>query len=420
MADDPQKTGRPYGARTKDVSFKSLVDPGFLDYYALMDLNRRRGVQRAAELPEAYAEALLAGEDVPGDSPSGGDTAATDPPTWFKRRSDDIAGRREVREARLARQSVDVPVDDVAVDEVAVDEVPSAAASVDVAASVAEAPVVEVAVEAELEPEPEVGLSEADAPPGWGDFPVSPVKQPDEPVRPAVPTWDFDGPATTDATADAATRSPTLQPSDNSRGALSVPTWDFDLGPTPDVPAMVERPIADAPAWDLESVTADSPVPVAATTDQTMETPAPTWDLGVEVEIDASTDPVDVADVVVETVETVATVEVVEEAPATAEVRRPPYQAIVSSVQLPERLPKRRDRREEIVARLREGPASANELAEFFEITREGVLRWLRLLEEDGVIRSTAVARTSRTNKWVLVGGPGDEPEIADQSGGDD
>jgi predicted ArsR family transcriptional regulator len=67
----------------------------------------------------------------------------------------------------------------------------------------------------------------------------------------------------------------------------------------------------------------------------------------------------------------------------------------------------RRDRREEIVERLRSGPASANELAEEFGISREGVLRWLRLLERDGRIAATAAARTSRTNRWVIAGAAG-------------
>lgn len=69
-------------------------------------------------------------------------------------------------------------------------------------------------------------------------------------------------------------------------------------------------------------------------------------------------------------------------------------------------LPLRRDRREEVLERLAVGPASAQELAELFEISREGVLRWLRLLEADGKIRPTAQARTSRTNRWVLSDGP--------------
>lgn len=68
----------------------------------------------------------------------------------------------------------------------------------------------------------------------------------------------------------------------------------------------------------------------------------------------------------------------------------------------PPRLPQRRDRRDEIVAQLREGPASAQDLAERFGISREGVLRWLRMLEADGTICSTAEARTSRNNRWVL------------------
>lgn len=81
------------------------------------------------------------------------------------------------------------------------------------------------------------------------------------------------------------------------------------------------------------------------------------------------------------------------------------------------RLPLRRDRREEIVEQLRSGPASAQELAELFEISREGVLRWLRMLEADGRIESTAMARTSRNNRWVLAQGA---PAEAGASGGAD
>ncbi len=69
-----------------------------------------------------------------------------------------------------------------------------------------------------------------------------------------------------------------------------------------------------------------------------------------------------------------------------------------------ERLPMRRDRRGEILERLGRGPASAHELAESFGISREGVLRWLRLLEADGLVKATASARTSRENRWVLAG----------------
>ncbi|MDA8291348.1 MAG: helix-turn-helix domain-containing protein [Actinomycetota bacterium] len=68
-----------------------------------------------------------------------------------------------------------------------------------------------------------------------------------------------------------------------------------------------------------------------------------------------------------------------------------------------DRLPLRRDRRGEIVEQLRQGPASAQELADRFGISREGVLRWLRMLEADGAIESTAEARTSRNNRWVLA-----------------
>lgn len=87
--------------------------------------------------------------------------------------------------------------------------------------------------------------------------------------------------------------------------------------------------------------------------------------------------------------------------------RRPLVQNPRAQLRRGERQPMRRDRREEIVERLRSGPASANELAEEFGISREGVLRWLRLLERDGRIAATAAARTSRTNRWVIAGAAG-------------
>ncbi|HVC24397.1 MAG TPA: HTH domain-containing protein [Acidimicrobiales bacterium] len=78
------------------------------------------------------------------------------------------------------------------------------------------------------------------------------------------------------------------------------------------------------------------------------------------------------------------------------------------------RLPLRRDRRDEIVDQLQAGPASAQDLADRFGISREGVLRWLRMLEADGVIASTASSRTSRNNRWVLAA-----PEPDAGGGGD-
>jgi predicted ArsR family transcriptional regulator len=83
-------------------------------------------------------------------------------------------------------------------------------------------------------------------------------------------------------------------------------------------------------------------------------------------------------------------------------------------------LPRRRDRREEILERLRWGPASAQELAEDFSISREGVLRWLRMLETDGKIRATAASRTSRTNRWVLTDGQSATHEAPAPQPGDD
>ncbi len=86
---------------------------------------------------------------------------------------------------------------------------------------------------------------------------------------------------------------------------------------------------------------------------------------------------------------------------------RVPAQSSRAQLRRGERLPMRRDRREEILERLRAGPASAHELAEEFEISREGVLRWLRMLESDGRSVATAAARTSRTNRWVIAGSEG-------------
>ncbi len=86
---------------------------------------------------------------------------------------------------------------------------------------------------------------------------------------------------------------------------------------------------------------------------------------------------------------------------------RVPAQSSRAQLRRGERLPMRRDRREEILERLRGGPASAHELAEEFKISREGVLRWLRMLESDGRIVATAAARTSRTNRWVIAGSEG-------------
>ncbi len=65
----------------------------------------------------------------------------------------------------------------------------------------------------------------------------------------------------------------------------------------------------------------------------------------------------------------------------------------------------RRDRRAEIRAFLEAGPRSAQNMAEDFGITKEGVLRWLRRMEKDGEVRPTSKSRRSRFNQWELVRG---------------
>ncbi|WP_322750630.1 MULTISPECIES: ATP-binding protein [unclassified Frankia] len=60
-------------------------------------------------------------------------------------------------------------------------------------------------------------------------------------------------------------------------------------------------------------------------------------------------------------------------------------------------------RREEIRALLANGPRSAHEMAAELALTAEGVLRWLRRMETDGEIRTTATSRNSRLNRWELI-----------------
>ena len=64
--------------------------------------------------------------------------------------------------------------------------------------------------------------------------------------------------------------------------------------------------------------------------------------------------------------------------------------------------PTRRDRRDEICALLASGPRSASEMAAVMGLSSEAVLRWLRRLEKDGVVRTTGGPRRSRLNKWQL------------------
>ncbi len=62
----------------------------------------------------------------------------------------------------------------------------------------------------------------------------------------------------------------------------------------------------------------------------------------------------------------------------------------------------RQDRRPAIRAILEPGPQTAQLLAEELSITKEGVLRWLRRMEEAGEVEPTSKKRRSRHNKWKL------------------
>ncbi len=64
----------------------------------------------------------------------------------------------------------------------------------------------------------------------------------------------------------------------------------------------------------------------------------------------------------------------------------------------------RRDRRPELRRLMSEGPRTSIDLAENIGITREGVLRWLRRMEEDGEVARTATSRGHRSNRWSLTG----------------
>lgn len=62
---------------------------------------------------------------------------------------------------------------------------------------------------------------------------------------------------------------------------------------------------------------------------------------------------------------------------------------------------RRGDRRDAIRQLLASGPKSALELAAHLEISREGVLQWIRRMEAAGEVEPTA-ARSSRSNQWQL------------------
>jgi ATP-dependent DNA helicase RecG len=64
--------------------------------------------------------------------------------------------------------------------------------------------------------------------------------------------------------------------------------------------------------------------------------------------------------------------------------------------------PSRRDRRPAIRELLEPGPQTAQHLADELGMTKEGVLRWLRRMEEAGEVEPTSEKRRSRHNKWRL------------------
>ncbi len=62
----------------------------------------------------------------------------------------------------------------------------------------------------------------------------------------------------------------------------------------------------------------------------------------------------------------------------------------------------RRDRRAQIKGILESGPQPARHLAEELQMTSQGVLRWLHLMEEGGEVEATSEKRRSRHNQWRL------------------
>lgn len=66
----------------------------------------------------------------------------------------------------------------------------------------------------------------------------------------------------------------------------------------------------------------------------------------------------------------------------------------------------RGDRRPALRLLLSDGPRSSSDLAEHLGITKEGVLRWLRRMEADGEVTTTAPSRRSRMNRWRLEPDP--------------
>ncbi len=61
-------------------------------------------------------------------------------------------------------------------------------------------------------------------------------------------------------------------------------------------------------------------------------------------------------------------------------------------------------RRKEIEEFLMSGPKSSQEIADHLGMSRPGVMRWLRLMEQDGVVKPTSYKRKSKLNLWELTG----------------
>lgn len=68
-----------------------------------------------------------------------------------------------------------------------------------------------------------------------------------------------------------------------------------------------------------------------------------------------------------------------------------------------DRLRARGDRREAIRLLLADGPRTSADLARALGISRQGTLKWLRRMETDGEVVTTASSRRSTSNRWRLV-----------------
>lgn len=72
-----------------------------------------------------------------------------------------------------------------------------------------------------------------------------------------------------------------------------------------------------------------------------------------------------------------------------------------------EQAQRRRDRRPELRRLPADGPRSSSELAAGLDMSKEGVLRWLRKMEADGEISATGPTRRSPTNRWRVEAADG-------------